>query len=123
MARQRIAEPISRSTALNVSAPKIGAQRLQARLAKASAAQLCRWHNRTLRRANRLQDTRDAVAATSHNPEGDLQVAAALETLSKRIAAHDGLCEAINTELTNRAARGKGYQKPLNKRAERLRVS
>lgn len=111
-AMERVCEPVSRSTALPISAPKTGAQRLQARLSKANAKQLLTWHKRTLARGNNLLDVRDKVAFTSHNPEGDGEVAGMLELLSKQIAAHDALCEAINAELTLRSTRGIGYRKP-----------
>lgn len=102
MARQRVVEPVSRSTALNVSAPKIGAQRLQARLAKASAAQLHRWHKRTLRRGNRYQDLYSDIDLHA-DPSKDAQV----KWIEQQMAAHDGLCQAIIDELTSRATRGK----------------
>lgn len=117
-AMERIVEPVSRSTALNVSAPKIGAQRLQARLAKATAAQLHRWHKRTLLRGERYQDRLFETQAKLMNvqPEYVLALERAERLLTQQIQAHDGLCQAIIDELTNRAARGKGYKQPVRYR-------
>lgn len=106
-AMERVVEPVSRSTRFNISAPKTGAQRLAARLKRATAAQLHKWHRRALRRGNNLMDIRDKVAFNSHNPEGDSEVATMLERLSKQIAAHDSFCEAITAELDFRRQRGK----------------
>lgn len=97
-AMEKVVEPVSRSTRFNVSAPKTGSQRLQARLAKASAAQLHKWHRRTLRRGNNLLDMRDKVSFTSDNAEAEKLV----EALNQRINMHDALCEAIQTELSRR---------------------
>lgn len=93
-AMECVCEPLSRSTALPVSAAKTGAQRLQARLTKATAAQLHKWGKRTLRRGNRYQDFLSDALATGEKQPADL--------LQQQIAAHDGLCEAINTELKGR---------------------
>lgn len=113
-AMERVCTPLSRSTALPVSALKTGAQRLQARLVKASAAQLHRWHKRTLRRGNRLQDQRDNVFfEVGINDEEKEKIDTMLQ---QQTASHDGLCQAIIDQLTNRAARGKGYKKPLKYR-------
>lgn len=111
-AMEKVCEPLSRSTALPVSAPKIGAQRLQARLVKASAAQLHRWHKRTLRRGERYQDRLFETQAKLMNvkPEDVPALERVERLLTQQIQAHDGLCEAIANELTNRSARGKGYQ-------------
>lgn len=114
-AMEKICVPLSRSTALPVSAPKTGQQRLQSRLAKASAAQLHRWWLRTVRRGNRFQDLYSDIDLHA-DPSKDAQV----KWIEQQIVSHDALCETINTELTNRAARGKGYQKPFNKWDGRL---
>jgi hypothetical protein len=109
-ATERVCEPVSRSTALPVSAPKTGSQRLQARLKKATAAQLHKWAKRTLARGNRYRDQHDDVLfEMTPDPEKE-QI---LELLGKQIAAHDALCEAIQTELTSRSTRGIGYKKPV----------
>lgn len=113
MARQRIVEPVSCSTALNVSAPKTGQQRLQARLSKANVKQLLTWQTRTLRRGNRLQDARDNAFFELWSDEVEKEKA--LSMLSQQIAMHDALCEAINAELTMRSARGIGYRKPIKR--------
>lgn len=110
-ALERVCEPVSRSTTLPINAPKTGAQRLQARLAKATAAQLHRWHTRTLRRGNRYQDQRDNVFFDVGSDAAEKDKITDL--LDKQIAAHDALCEAINAELTARATRGIGYRKPV----------
>lgn len=102
-----IVEPISRSTRLNISAPKTGEQRLQARLSKANAKQLLTWHKRTLRRGNNLLDMRDKVSFTNDSEESRKLV----EVLSQRIDMHDALCEAIQAELDKRRQRGVGYRK------------
>lgn len=99
---ERVCEPLSRSTALPVSAAKTGAQRLQARLSKATAVQLHKWAKRTLRRGNRLTDIRDET-------EDEKLV----ELAGGQIAAHDALGEAIIAELTLRATLGIGYRKPV----------
>lgn len=108
-ALEKVCEPQSRSTQLNVSAAKTGEQRLQSRLTKANAKQLFTWHKRTLRRANNLLDMRDKIEFTNDNEESRKLV----EVLSQRISAYDRLCEAINAEVTARSTRGKGYRKPI----------
>lgn len=108
-ARQRIVEPVSRSTALPISAPKTGEQRLGARLKKATAAQLQKWSKRTLARGNRLMDARDKISFTNDSDEAK----ALVELLGQQISAHDRLGEALHLELTSRATRGIGYKKPI----------
>lgn len=116
-ATEKVCEPKSRSTALNVSAPKTGAQRLQARLSKASAAQLHKWAKRTLARGERYQDLLFETQAKLMNvqPEDVPELERVEKLLTQQIVAHDGLCEAISAELTTRAARGKGYRKPIKR--------
>lgn len=114
-ATERVVEPVSRSTALNISAPKTGSQKLQSRLSKANAKQLLTWQKRTLRRGEKYQDLlfetqaklTDAVAEDMNG------LWATEEALLKQIAAHDALSEAIQNELTKRSARGIGYREPI----------
>lgn len=110
-AMERVCEPKSRSTALPVSAPKTGAQRLQQRLAKATAAQLHRWAKRTLARGNRYQDQRDNVFFEVGIDAEEKEKLTDL--LDKQIVAHNGLIDAINAELTARSTRGVGYRQPV----------
>lgn len=107
----RVCEPLSRSTALPVSAAKTGAQRLQARLSKATAAQLHKWAKRPLRRGNRYSDQRDDVLF--EDGIADEEKKKIMDLLDKQVAAHDALCEAIQNELTARSTRGIGYAKPI----------
>lgn len=104
-AMEKVVEPVSRSTRFNVSAPKTGSQRLQARLQKANAAQLHKWAKRTQYRGNRYQDLLFEAQAN-----GEEKLSAMLQ---QQIAAHDALCQAISAELTSRASRGIGYRKPI----------
>lgn len=106
-AMERVSEPVSRSTALNVSAPKTGAQRLQAHLSKASVKQLVKWAKRTLVRGNRYQDLLAEIEDNAPFESDQAQHEAQLDLLHQQIAAHDALCEAINAELTSRATRRK----------------
>lgn len=114
-AMARVCEPVSRSTQLDISAPKTGEQKLQARLNKANAAQLHKWAKRTLARGNRYQDLLlDTQEKLTDAPAEDMNTLwAAEKALLQQIAAHDGLCEAINAELALRATRGIGYRKPI----------
>lgn len=114
-AMERVVEPVSRSTRLNVNAPKTGEQRLQARLVKSTAAQLHKWAKRTVRRGNRYQDFLSDAQTTGEKQPADL--------LQQQIAAQDALGEAIQNELTARSTRGIGYREPINKWSGRLIVS
>lgn len=111
-ATERVVEPVSRSTALNISAPKTGSQKLQSRLSKANAKQLLTWQKRTLARGERYQDLLFEAQAKMMN--GKVEDVPELERVEKlltqQIAAHDALSEAIHNELTTRSARGKGYK-------------
>lgn len=117
-ATERVCEPVSRSTPLNISAPKTGEQRLDARLKKSTAAQLQKWAKRTLARGNRYMDQKDNVFFEVGISDDEKQKIEAL--LNQQISAHDRLCEAINAELTSRSARGKGYRKPVKFKLEKI---
>lgn len=114
-AMERVCEPKSRSTTLSVSAPKTGAQRLQARLVKATAEQLHRWAKRTLTRGNRYEDLRfETQRDLETAPAEEMETLwAAEKTLTQQIVAHNGLIDAINAELTARSTRGVGYRQPV----------
>lgn len=119
-ATERVCEPLNRSGDAHFSAPKTGEQRLDARLKKATAAQLNRWSKRTLARGNRYQDQKDNVFFEVGISDDEKQKIAAL--LDRQISAHDRLCEAINAELTSRSARGKGYRKPVKFKVEKIKL-
>lgn len=98
-ARERVCEPVSRSTALNVSAPATPMQRFERKLRKANAKQLTTWARRATRRGERLQDLLFDTQAASNE-----KLAAVLQ---QRIEQIDGIAQSINSELTSRASRGK----------------
>lgn len=119
-ATERVCEPVSRSTQLDISAPRTGEQRLNARLKKATAAQLNRWAKRTLARGNRYQDMLAEVEDRAPLEADQAQHEAHLGLLHQQISAHDRLGDAINLELTDRAGRGKGYRKPVKFKVEKV---
>lgn len=106
-ARERIAEPVSRSTRLNVSAPATPLQKFERKLRKANAKQLTTWLRRATRRGNLLQDTRDEVAFDTRNSERESKTVALLELLTKQIGQMDAIAESIKNELEYRQSRGK----------------
>lgn len=98
-AREQIVEPVSRSTRLNVSAPATPLQKFERKLRKANAKQLTTWMRRATRKGDRLQDLLFDTQAS-----GNEKLAAVLQ---QRIEQIDGIAQAINSELTSRASRGK----------------
>lgn len=99
-ARERVCEPVSRSTALNVSAPTTPLQKFERKLRNANAKQLATWLRRATRKGERLQDILfDAQDAGDSKPT--------VEMLERSIGQIDGIAQSINSELDNRSKRGK----------------
>lgn len=104
-AREKICEPVSRSTVLNVSAPKTPMQRFEQRLRKSNAKQLTTWLRRASRRGERLQDTLfDNQTRLAALPDAKNERFIAL--LERHLAEIDGIGQAIKSELDNRSTRG-----------------
>lgn len=99
-ARERIVEPVSRSTILNVSAPATPLQKFERKLSKANVKQLTTWLRRAARKGNRLQDLLfDAQTEGAKN--------GVISVLEQRIAQMDAIGQAIQAELDKRQSRGK----------------
>lgn len=98
-ARQRVCEPVSRSTALPISAPATPLQKFERKLRKSNAKQLTTWLRRASRKGDRLQDLLFDTQAS-----GKEELAAALQ---RHIAEIDAIAESIKNELDFRSTRGK----------------
>lgn len=108
-ATERVCEPVSRSTRLNISAPATPMQRFERKLRKANAKQLTTWARRATRRGERLQDLLfENQQELTTCAEGDVSgLNALIAALEQRIGQIDAIGQAINLELTSRASRGK----------------
>lgn len=98
-ATERIVEPVSRSTTLNISAPKTPRQRFERKLSKSNAKQLNTWLRRATRRGERLQDRRDIIGLS------ELELDKAVAVFDRQIAEIDTISQAITSELTSRQSR------------------
>lgn len=99
-ATERIVEPVSRSTRMNVSAPATPMQKFERKLRNANAKQLTTWARRATRKGEKLQDLLfESQIAVDSKPT--------LEMLERSIAEIDTISQAIKSELDNRSTRGK----------------
>lgn len=108
-ARERVCEPVSRSTRLNVSAPATPLQKFERKLRNANAKQLTTWARRASRKGERLQDILFHAQQNLYGcPERMREVLErTVEAIERQIDEIDVIAQAINSELTNRSARGK----------------